>query len=373
AARFGLAMLDRAWPDQAPFTPENTRIIATGLSNGGGAVLQAAGLDDAGLLDAVVAIEPNINVPGHGRTLFDYATQAAMLMPCALLDSRFDNAPLARVAGLPPPAWPLRCASLREDGTLNANTLPAQAAEALQLLHADGWRDDAIATAATTTLFDIWRAAAAGYASAYLRRGVGHMPCGFEYRAMNAAGVPVVADAATRASWWADAAGIPPGAGVGLFGGLDASVDPTLSGVRCLRRLWEGDDGDARALHAEVARLDAKMPRVNLPIWVVHGGADGLIPTAFSSEPYIAWLREQGRTPRYWKVPYAQHFDAFLALPGFGDAHVPLMPFGYAALDHVAEHLFSGKPLADPPTPQTQPRGTAGLDAQKLGLKQIPR
>jgi hydroxybutyrate-dimer hydrolase len=32
---------------QAPFTPQNTKIIATGLSNGGGAVLQAAGLDEA--------------------------------------------------------------------------------------------------------------------------------------------------------------------------------------------------------------------------------------------------------------------------------------------------------------------------------------
>lgn len=368
AARFGLAMLDRAYPDQAPFTPENTRIIATGLSNGGGAVLQAAGFDDAGLLDGVVAMEPNINVPSHGRTLFDYATQAALLMPCALLDPRFNAVPLARVAGVAPPAWPLRCASLHEDGTLSATKLPAQATQALDQLHASGWRDDAIATAASTTLFDIWRAATGGYASAYLRRGVGDMACGFIYRAMNAAGVPIVADDALRASWWADAAGIPPGAGVGLFGGVDASFDPTLSGVRCLRALWEGDSADARTLHTAVTTLAAKMPRADLPIWVVHGAGDGLIPTAFSSEPYVAWLREQGRTPRYWKVPHAQHFDGFLALPGFGDAHVPLMPFTYAALDRMAAHLFDGEPLADPPTPQTRPRGAGALEAGMLGL-----
>src|SRR5690606_7310975 len=42
AARFGLAMLDRAYPEQASFTHENTRVIVTGLSNGGGAALQAA-------------------------------------------------------------------------------------------------------------------------------------------------------------------------------------------------------------------------------------------------------------------------------------------------------------------------------------------
>src|SRR5690348_5722409 len=49
AARFGLAMLDRAYPAQAPFTPTDTRVIVTGVSNGAGAALQAAGLDADGL------------------------------------------------------------------------------------------------------------------------------------------------------------------------------------------------------------------------------------------------------------------------------------------------------------------------------------
>jgi hydroxybutyrate-dimer hydrolase len=96
AARFGLAMLDRAYPDQAPFTPDNTRIIATGLSNGGGAVLQAAGLDDGHLLDGVVALEPNVQLAEGGRKLYDYATEAAIWLPCALSDPRFDAVPFAR-------------------------------------------------------------------------------------------------------------------------------------------------------------------------------------------------------------------------------------------------------------------------------------
>src|SRR5579863_3386067 len=52
AVSFGLAMLERALPHLAPFTPQNTKIIAVGVSNGGGAVLQAAGLDSAGWLTA---------------------------------------------------------------------------------------------------------------------------------------------------------------------------------------------------------------------------------------------------------------------------------------------------------------------------------
>ena len=100
AARFGLAMLDRAYPQLAPFTAENTRVIALGLSNGGGAVLRAAG-EDAYLLDAVIAVAPNINVPSQGRALYDYVTDAAIWMPCALLDPRFNETPFARLGGVP--------------------------------------------------------------------------------------------------------------------------------------------------------------------------------------------------------------------------------------------------------------------------------
>jgi hydroxybutyrate-dimer hydrolase len=368
AARFGLAMLDRAYPAQAPFTPENTRIIATGLSNGGGAVLQAAGFDEAGLLDGVVAIEPNIHVPGRGRALYDYATEAALLMPCALADARFATAPFARVAGMVPPAWLARCANLHAAGLLGAGDATAQVAEALQRLHDGGWSDDVIAVAATTTAFDVWRAVVATYASAYLRRGIGDMPCGFGFAPVNAAGLPGVDDPVLRAAWWSDASGIPPGAGVGLFGGTDVSTDPALPGLRCLRALWDGGDADARALRASVAALSARLPRRDMPLWVVHGAGDGLIPTAFTSEPYVAWLRAEGRAPRYWKIPGAQHFDNFLVLPGFGERHVPLMPFGYAALDAMWSHVVDGAPLADPPTPRTRPRGAGPLAASMLDL-----
>lgn len=365
AARFGLAMLDRAYPDAAPFTPQNTRIIATGLSNGGGAVLQAAGLDDDGLLAGVVALEPNVYVPGHGRALYDYATEAALLMPCALADARFADTPLARASGAVPPAFLARCASLHSAGVLHADTLRGQAAEALQKLHDGGWRDEAIATGASTTAFDVWRAVAAAYASAYLRRGVGHMPCGYAYRAMDNA------DAAMRASWWADASGIPPGNGVTLAGGTDGSIDPTLPGLHCLRGLWTGDGADTVALHAAVASLAARLPRGDLPLWVVHGASDGLLPTAFTSEPYVAWLQSAGRHPLYWKVPAAQHFDALLALPGFGDRHVPLLPYGYAALDRLRAHLHTGAPWpASVPTPAARPRGGAALTREALDLPQ---
>ncbi len=370
AAQFGLAMLDRAYPAQAPFTAQNTTIIATGLSNGGGAVLQAAGMDDQHLLAGVVALEPNVHAASHGRALYDYATEAAIWAPCALVDTRFAHTPFARgAAGLPLPAGVMRCASLHAQGKLHGSDLPAQAAEAYQQLRDAGWSDDALATSATTAAFDVWRAVAAGYASAYLRRSAATMPCGFHYAATGAGGLPGLADPATRATWWSDAAGIPPGNGVGLFGGIDTSVDPTLTGLECLRALWTSAGAEALALHASVAATAALLPRPDLPLWIVHGAADGLLPTTFSSQPYVDWLRSEGRHPLYWKVPYAQHFDAFLALPGFGERHLPLLPYGYAALDHLWAHLYAGVAWpADVPIPVVKPRGPGSLTPHALGL-----
>jgi hydroxybutyrate-dimer hydrolase len=362
AAQFGLAMLDRAFPDQAPFTPQNTRIIATGLSNGGGAVLQAAGLDGSHMLAGVVALEPNVHTPGHGRALYDYMSEAALWLPCALVDERFASTPFARDAhGARHAAWVTRCASLHAQGLLKATTLDAQAKEAYDYLRNAGWTDPVMATAASSTALDLWRAIGAAYASAYLRRGADHMPCGYRYEAL--------ADDAMRASWWADASGIPPGNGIGLSGGTDNSADPTLAGIAGLRRLWTGDDADARALHASVKALAAHLPHKDLPLWVLHGADDGLLPTAFTSEPYVEWLRTEGRTPLYWKVPHAQHFDAFLAFPGFGDAHLPLLPYGYAALDRLWAYLFQQQPWPQElPAPQGTARGAAALQQSMLGM-----
>ncbi|HLS04673.1 MAG TPA: 3-hydroxybutyrate oligomer hydrolase family protein, partial [Wenzhouxiangella sp.] len=216
--------------------------------------------------------------------------------------------------------------------------------------------------------FDVWRSVAAGYASAYLRRGVGNMACGYSYQTVNMQGLPAPVDEGQRQAWWADASGIPPGNGVGLVGGTDASDDPTFPGLLCLRRLWTEDGDDARQLRAAVEELAASLPRRSLPVWVVHGADDALIPSAFTSRPYVELLKDNGRAPRYWNIPLAQHFDAFLGLPGFGEQHVPLLPYAYYALEAVLEHLTNGTPLPHPDTPQPQARGKHDLSARQLDL-----
>ncbi|MEO5560556.1 MAG: 3-hydroxybutyrate oligomer hydrolase family protein, partial [Dokdonella sp.] len=368
AAEFALAMLDRAYPAQAPFTPQNTRVIATGVSNGAGAVLQAAGIDTQHLLSGVVALAPNVHVEGHGRALYDYASEAALLLPCALVGARFDALPFARPQGVTPPAWIARCARLHAQGVLTGGDVASQARAAFALLLGHGWNERAIETAASSTALDLWRAVAVTYAPSYLRSQADTMPCGFRFSAVDAHGVPIAASDTTRAAWWSDSSGIPPGSGVMLLGGTDVSADPTAPGIDCLRALWTGSGADAQALRMSVAATVTSIPRTGLPIIVAQGEDDGLLPIAFNAQAYVAALENAGRQTVFWRVPHAQHFDAFLAVPAFGDRYVPLLPYGYAALDRMWAHLAQRAALPKSQRFETVPRGAGPLGTSNLAL-----
>jgi hydroxybutyrate-dimer hydrolase len=67
-------------------------------------------------------------------------------------------------------------------------------------------------------------------------------------------------------------------------------------------------------------------------------------------------------------LEHVQHFDAFLAIPGYGDRYVPLLPYAYFALERMWSHLLEGATLPSLPTPAPAPRGAGKLDAAHLGL-----
>ena len=81
------------------------------------------------------------------------------------------------------------------------------------------------------------------------------------------------------------------------------------------------------------------MPPAGLPVVVVHGTDDGLIPMAFSRRPYVEAARASGATVAYWQVEDAQHFDGFLVLPDYAARYRPLLPHVYEALEQVDRHL----------------------------------
>ena len=345
AAQFALHVLGEAYP-QRRFDFANTRVIAVGISNGGGAVLRAAE-DGDDWLDAVVAAEPNVSVRG-ARPLYDFTTQAALLMPCAL--------PHLGVPAMPYAA--ARCAALKDAGLIAGDDAAAQQRSAYEALRANGWSDEALRAGAISVAFDLWRAVATTYASAYGRYGVDEHPCGYRWSAQDKALAARVATTAERSAWWADASGIPPGAGGGLLDTkADASPDPAFAGLACLRALWDGQGADADRVRKGIEEIRAGLPRDGLPVVVLHGIDDGLVPMAFTSAPYVAAAQAAGRDVRYWQVRHAQHFDAFLGLPVYAAQYLPMLPYLYAALDRVWTHLDGGTPLPADAVIPTTPRG----------------
>ncbi len=324
AARFGLAILNREGLRREAFRADNVRIVATGISNGGGAVLRASELDDEGLLDAVVAAAPNIQPRWTGmRPLYDYVTEAALYQPCMLSHPDRSGAPFVSAEMREQGAR--RCALLRGAGLLDARTADGQSREAGERLRVAGWDEAALQLAGQNVAFDVWRAVAVTYASAYGRFGVGEHPCGFGFAMLDSDGRPRPATALEQQLWRSDGNGIPPTAGVAITDPSAGGDDPLLPGLMCLRRLWTEDGADARRVREGVEAVIASgQPRTARTV-IVHGADDALIPPAFTSRPYVDMARAHGLPVTYVEVPRAQHFDAFLAFPPMA-GYVPLLP-----------------------------------------------
>ncbi|MGY6631908.1 MAG: 3-hydroxybutyrate oligomer hydrolase family protein [Wenzhouxiangella sp.] len=309
--------------------PGQVQVIATGLSNGAGAALRAAEQDERGLINAVVAVMPNITAP-DAPPLYDYARLAAVLQPCLLADA---EATLAKPLGNPllVAAGQLRCESLVEAGWLE-QAEPGLAREALL---AAGFDEAALELAASNVALDLWRSVLVSYASAYLAGDAFDMPCGYGFSAASAS-------ADQRQAWWASHSGVGAGGGIELIDGLAEGADRALNGLRCLHDLAEGEGGDAQALRAaiEATRATARLPAI--PVLVIHGQRDGLIPAALSARPYVEQARANGADIAYWEITRAQHFDALLALPPVAEQLVPILPYGWRGLD-VMDAVLAGE------------------------------
>ncbi len=335
AARFGRDVVAR----ETGIDAETLLVIATGLSNGAGAVLRAAGdeASDAPRIDGVVAVAPNILVEGQ-TSLFEIATHAALWMPCALAAAHFDGDALLRPGGVRPPAYDAACAALAQHGLVTGDERAAQSSNAWAAMQAAGWTDAAIRAGSLSVAFDLWRSVAAAYASSYLRTPADAMPLGFRYAVRDAQGAPVSASAIEAALWWSDSSGIPPGNGVAL---LDPpGADGPIRGLLGLHALT-----NEPALRQAVAATRAAPPRKGMPIILMHGLDDGLVPEWSSSAPYAVFAREHGAELAYWRIHRAQHFDALLGNPLLAARYVPLLPQAYAALDAMWAHLHEGVPM----------------------------
>lgn len=382
AVEFALFELGgRSWPSGATVTRANTRIIATGFSNGGGAVLKAAEQDTRHLLDGVVAMSPQIlprsdsrivvtqgSTPRNAaRTIFDKLTFTNLYNACAAL--ALPDTPGA--SGLTYAAN--RCASLADAGLLKGKTTSEQAREALDKLHAYGMQTEADAQIAGGAMAE---QSTLGQASQYGRFTAVDALCGLSFAAVDASGRPRKPTANEAAQWYVtQAGGTPDGSIVTVINDADPAgarkssmstsastgrQDYNFDAAMCLRELSVGTSANAKRVQAGLQSVLATGDVGNLPTLIVHGRADPVEPPDFTSRAYLglhSLVSGDGANLRYVEVTRATHGEPGATARGM----VPLTPYQLRALEAMWAHLASGAPLPPSQVVRTSaPSGVAG-------------
>lgn len=378
--------------------PTNTVVIASSVSNGGGAALAAAEEDTRGLIDAVVVSEPQINftLPAAvtvkrgttsfaniGKPLYDYITYANLYEPCAAVAP--SNAASPMLSFLNATAAANRCTALKNAGLLTAATTETQAEEAKSLLQAYGWETDGDLFHASHYAFGVAPAVSTTYAYAYARARISDDLCGYSMGTTDMTGAPFAPVADPMLKIFSVGNGVPPTSGINLIAenaangprnytaAVSAStglVDYHYDGAKCLR--------DKLADAAVAVGIGQVKKTANLrgkPTIVVHGRSDTLIPVNHSSRPYLGMnsLAEGNASKlRYIEVTNAQHFEAFLPLPGYDTRLVPLHVYGTQALNLMWAHLTAGGPLPGSQVVHTVPRGGTPGAAPALAAFNVP-
>lgn len=371
-------------------SPDETLVIVAGNSNGGGAALYAGEADERGLIDGIVAAQPQVQLTaddrvavtrggrtleGSGRPLLDYFTFALIHQPCAALalpdEPWADRVTFARE----------RCESLIEAGLTEATTPEDAAKVSLAALRDYGWEPESdmlhpshyvIAPTAT----------AVKYASAQGRFGVEERLCGYSIASVDEEGRPRAVPEDDLAVLFANAPGGPPTGSIDIVNDLDPEgptrdfvsrspgtgrQDFNLDGALCLRDLVAGSSDEARRVQDGIAELSGDADLGGKPAIIIHGRADARVPVGFTSRPYLGLnaLNDAESNLRYYELTNVEHFGA--GLPGYADHFLPIEPYHIDALELMHAHLTQGADL--PPSQVVHAAvGTEGEGRGRTGL-----
>lgn len=391
--------------------PSNTLVIASSVSNGAGAALLAAEQDSAGLIDALVVAEPQVQpkatpslsirrgsttVSTIGKPMIDYVTFANVYQPCAAL--AVPNSAFA--LSLPTANMEARCTGLANKNLIAGTTTAERAADALAKMRAYGWEPETDILHLTHYRFAV-PAVATTYANAYGRFSATDNLCGLSFANTDATG-NVIAQGAAQATLFGTGNGIPPTAGINVVyndsvGGakLDRlSVSPStgladmaLDAALCLRSVATGTDavtgaaltGDMLAksqrVQQGVAEAQASGNVGSRPTIIVTGRSDTLMQVNQAARAYFGKMNvnNAAANARYIEVTNANHFDAFLgSIPGYDTALVPLHYYLNQALDAMWAHMNAGTALPGSQVVRTTPRGGAPGAAPAITAANVP-
>ncbi|WP_341580916.1 3-hydroxybutyrate oligomer hydrolase family protein [Marinobacter metalliresistant] len=398
--------------------PKNTLVIASSVSNGGGASIRAAEQDKNGLIDGIAVSEPNVNpavdrsftirqgegpvITEHSRSLLDYTTALAVYQGCANQAPAIrDTAPL-NAAFNPPVIGENICNSLANKGLVTGATLDDRATDALRILNEGfGVQPEQNLLAPVHFGLAVAQSISLTYANAYGRAGVEDRVCDLSLAATDSAWAVTQLAPAAEAALFATSNGIPPSAGVNIVydsaegqpTNLAASASPSssqpdygLDALLCLRSLAQGSDAvtgaaltgpqaELASVIAEgIAEVRATGDLQGKPAVFVTGRADAILPINHTSRPYFGLnQRVEGSKGnlRYYEILNAHHLDVLNGFPGVADRYVPLHHYYFQALDLVWANLTEKQPLPPSQVVRTVPRGAITTPLAEVNLPAI--
>ncbi len=377
------------------FTPANTIVISSSISNGGTESLQAAEQDVDGLIAGIAVAEPNaqpsnmagvtVNFGGQpvanvGKPLIDYFTYRMLYELCASISASaqapngirpgwfgFGTTPLGnaltQVNGVELQTIAQgRCQSLADKGLVTGTTTAQQADAALAKMQAYGW-DDALINALHASHYRLADAyVAVGYVIAYGKFSVSDNVCGFSLANVDAMGKVAAQVPAVQASLFSTSNGLNSGGEIiyndsvggprSYHVGVSPStnrIDGSLDAFLCLRSMVTGVDTVTGAALSGAAlamsqRVQAGFRDVLLngnvrgkPLVIVAGRSDALVPVNHAARAYVAFNSKVEANPnvRYYEIQNGNHFDAFLPNAAGGGVQ------GYDALLVPVHYYFT--------------------------------
>ena len=428
AARYALFVLnDRYGTAATPvrFNANNTIIIGASVSNGGGAVLRAVEQDTSGLIDGVVANEPNVQpsstsgysisvggvpVAGFGKTMADYTTFGNLYQPCAALAAPASMGAEVSIhnyisfAGMTARAT-ARCDGLAAKGLVSGANTAARSLDALNKLRAFGWTADNDTMHSAHYGLGNGPILSAMYPVSYGRFSVLDNVCDTSFAQVDATGAPVPVTPTTLAQIFASGNGTANGAPANVvynnsIGGARswqlASSPSTgvqdfgLDNALCQRALVTGVDtvtgtaltsastptqAQSAAVRTGIAEVLFNGKLQSKPTIIVAGRSDALLPINDAARAYVAFNRaNDGANSKlsYIEVTNGQHFDSFLGFSGFDTRYVPLHVYFNRSMDAMYAHLKAGTALPPSQVVRTTPRGGVPGAAPAITASNVP-
>jgi hydroxybutyrate-dimer hydrolase len=277
------------------------------------------------------------------------------------------------------PVMQARCQALQQADLLTAESVSAQASEALDHVRQLHITDAALQLSQLNTLANMWGSINHTYSNSYLQKTASDNLCQSAMSAFTASGEPRALNAAEIAGMFALSNGIAPSNGVELaYTDADNTVQSRMlmaagfgfQAQHCFYQLLNTPE-----LQLAFARIFAQPENNRVPTLILHGQADGTVAINHASRAYYHQNQSSesaNQQLRYYEIEHVQHFDAFLAYPGFNQQFVPMHPYFEQALELMYMHLFENQALPPSQLIKTQARGLKGGQVPALNQSNIP-